>query len=190
MEHDLVGLLKQSEFTLLPEHIKSLTRQLCEGLAYVHSRSILHRDLKTSNLLVTGKGVLKLGDFGLARVFNKRKTVDYTNRVCTYWYRAPELMLGETIYGPEIDIWSAGYVWAWYLYETTADSFHSCIILEMWLKEPPFCAEEEVDQLQTIYSILGSPTDEYCPQLMQKPWYILLPPSPPCDNIFGEKYGS
>lgn len=108
VEHDLVGLLHQTEFTLLPEHIKSLAKQLCEGLAYIHSRSVLHRDLKTANLLVTSQGTLKLGDFGLARFFNKRKKADYTNRVCTYWYRAPELMLGETVYGPEIDIWSAG----------------------------------------------------------------------------------
>jgi CTD kinase subunit alpha len=103
-------LLHQSEFLLLPEHIKSLAKQLCEGLLYIHSRSVLHRDLKTANLLVTSQGTLKIGDFGLARYFNRRKKLDYTNRVCTYWYRAPELMLGETVYGPEIDMWGAGYV--------------------------------------------------------------------------------
>lgn len=108
VEHDLAGLLHQSEFQLLPEHIKSLAKQLCEGLFYIHSRFVLHRDLKTANLLVTSQGILKLGDFGLARYFNRRKKLDYTNRVCTYWYRAPELMLGETVYGPEIDMWSAG----------------------------------------------------------------------------------
>jgi CTD kinase subunit alpha len=110
VEHDLAGLLKQTEFVLKGEHIKSLAQQLCEGLAYIHGRSVLHRDLKTANLLVTSTGVLKLADFGLARFFNKRRAgqADYTNRVCTQWYRPPELMLGETMYGPEVDMWGAG----------------------------------------------------------------------------------
>ena len=95
-------------FQLKPEHMKSLTQQLLQGLEYLHSRGILHRDLKAANLLITRNGCLKLGDFGLARAFNKRKQADYTNHVCTLLYRSPELLLGETIYGPEIDIWSAG----------------------------------------------------------------------------------
>lgn len=107
--HDLVGLLKQQHITLEHAHIKSLMHQLLKGLAYIHVKGVLHRDLKAANLLVTANGTLKLADFGLARFYYKRNTkADYTNRVCTIWYRPPELMLGLTVYGPEIDIWSAG----------------------------------------------------------------------------------
>jgi CTD kinase subunit alpha len=108
VEHDLVGLLMQKVFELKPEHKKALTRDLLKGVDYIHSRGILHRDLKAANLLITRHGTLKLGDFGLARIYNKRKKADYTNRVCTLLYRSPELMLGETVYGSELDIWSAG----------------------------------------------------------------------------------
>jgi len=107
--HDLVGLLKQQHITLEHAHIKSLMHQLLKGLAYIHVKGVLHRDLKAANLLVTANGTLKLADFGLARFYYKRNTkADYTNRVCTIWYRPPELMLGLTVYGPEVDIWSAG----------------------------------------------------------------------------------
>jgi len=107
--HDLVGLLKQQHITLEHAHIKSLMHQLLKGLAYIHAKGVLHRDLKAANLLVTANGTLKLADFGLARFYYKRNTKgDYTNRVCTIWYRPPELMLGLTVYGPEVDIWSAG----------------------------------------------------------------------------------
>lgn len=107
--HDLVGLLKQQHIVLEHAHIKSLMHQLLKGLSYIHVKGILHRDLKAANLLVTANGTLKLADFGLARFYYKRNTkADYTNRVCTIWYRPPELMLGLTVYGPEVDIWSAG----------------------------------------------------------------------------------
>lgn len=109
VEHDLAGLLRQTEFELKPEHAKSLTQQLCIGLAHIHERGILHRDLKPANILISNRGILKLADFGLGRFFQKHnRSANYTNRVCTLSYRPPELMLGETVYGPEVDMWGAG----------------------------------------------------------------------------------
>ena len=110
MDHDLTGLLAHPEITMSAANIKSLNYQMLSGLAYLHDRGILHRDMKGSNILLSGKGELKLADFGLARTYSKRKRDDYTNRVITLWYRSPELLLGETVYGPEVDMWSAGYV--------------------------------------------------------------------------------
>lgn len=110
MEHDLTGVLSQSQFVLSPAHLKSFCQQMLQGLAYLHHKSVVHRDIKGSNILVSNRGVLKLADFGLARWYQKRRKADYTNRVITLWYRPPELLLGATVYGPEVDMWSAGWV--------------------------------------------------------------------------------
>ena len=108
MDHDLTGLLSHPSVAFSPANLKSLNHQMLCGLANLHQRGILHRDMKGSNILITAKGELKLGDFGLARVYAKHRVQDYTNRVITLWYRSPELLLGETAYGPEVDMWSAG----------------------------------------------------------------------------------
>lgn len=83
-------------------------RQLLEGMAYMHERSIIHRDIKGGNLLLNNKGVLKIADFGLARTFYPGKDIHYTSKVVTLWYRAPELLLGMTTYSAAVDMWSVG----------------------------------------------------------------------------------
>ncbi len=110
MDHDLTGILSQSQFTFSNSHLKSLCYQMFAGLAYLHHKGVVHRDIKGSNILVNNRGELKLADFGLARFYQKRRRADYTNRVITLWYRPPELLFGATEYGPEVDIWSAGCV--------------------------------------------------------------------------------
>lgn len=110
MDHDLTGILSQSQFQFTDAHLKSLCYQMLAGLAYLHQKGVIHRDIKGSNILVNNRGELKLADFGLARFYQKRRRADYTNRVITLWYRPPELLFGATVYGPEVDMWSAGYV--------------------------------------------------------------------------------
>ena len=106
-DHDLLGLIKH-RFAFTDAHCKSLCQQMLQGLSYLHRKGVIHRDLKTSNILLSSHGELKLADFGLARFYHKRRKADYTNRVITVWYRPPELLLGTTVYGPEVDMWSAG----------------------------------------------------------------------------------
>lgn len=108
LEHDLSGVLNHPSLRFAPQHLKSLSHQLLSALSYLHKKSVLHRDLKCSNILLDNFGRLKIADFGLARVYAKRRKEDYTNRVCTSWYRPPELLFGATVYGPEIDMWGAG----------------------------------------------------------------------------------
>lgn len=110
MDHDLTGVLRCPEVVFEPSHLKSLMSQLLHGLAYIHNRGVLHRDLKGSNVLLDRHGVLKIADFGLARFYAKNRKDDYTNRVITQWYKPPELLYGATVYGAEVDIWSAGFV--------------------------------------------------------------------------------
>ena len=108
MDHDLTGVLRHHLIEFSPANLKSLMAQLLNGLSYIHKRGVLHRDLKGSNLLLNKAGELKIADFGLARFYAKNKRNDYTNRVITQWYKPPELLYGATVYGPEVDIWSAG----------------------------------------------------------------------------------
>ena len=134
MESDLVGLMSHEGLDLKEHHIKCLMKQLFDGLRVLHEQGLVHRDLKGiselfaffraqsidqfllgSNLLLNKKGELKIADFGLARILKSNRAVlkrleEYTNRVITLWYRCPELLCGADHYGPEVDMWSAGYV--------------------------------------------------------------------------------
>ncbi|KAG8983375.1 kinase subunit of RNA polymerase II carboxy-terminal domain kinase I, partial [Tulasnella sp. 427] len=167
MEHDLTGILSQSQFVFEPAHLKSLCHQMLHGLAYLHQKGVVHRDMKGSNILVNSRGELKLADFGLARIFQKRRKNDYTNRVITLWYRPPELLLGTTVYGPEVDMWSAG-----------------TIMLELFTKKPVFQGNDEIHQLEVIYRILGTATTDGWPGLADMPWYELVKPKEIFKNHF------
>ena len=110
MTHDLAGVFDfRIQFT--PPQIKNVLSQILFGLKYLHENQIMHRDIKGANILMNNKGMIKLADFGLSRQFIKPKSGNYpgmTNRVVTLWYRAPELLLGDTKYGLNIDVWSVG----------------------------------------------------------------------------------
>ncbi|TFK75872.1 Pkinase-domain-containing protein [Pluteus cervinus] len=159
MDHDLTGILSQTQFTFSDAHLKSLCKQMLAGLAYLHRKGVIHRDIKGSNILVNNRGELKLADFGLARFYQKRRSADYTNRVITLWYRPPELLFGATVYGPEVDMWSAG-----------------CIMLELFTKKPVFQGMDEINQLSAIYKLLGTPTPERWAGVLDLPWYELIKP--------------
>lgn len=129
-----------SKYKFSDIQIKNLTYQLLKGLSYIHERGIIHRDVKSSNILLTRDGLLKIADFGLS----KPECKDMTNQVCTLWYRAPELLLGENNYDDRIDSWSVG-----------------CIFLEFKTYSPIFSEHNEVSQIRKIFSVLGSPKKNY-----------------------------
>eukprot|EP00731_Ephydatia_muelleri_P023987 Em0016g258a len=147
-EHDMAGLLSCEEIKFSLAEIKSIIQQLFNALFYIHGNNILHRDMKSSNILVTRTGSLKLADFGLARALSKgqQQPQRYTNRVVTLWYRPPELLLGARDYGPPIDMWGAG-----------------CIMAEMWTRRPVMQGESEQKQLSLISQLCGSITPEVWP---------------------------
>ena len=93
MEHDLKGLIETMKQPFNQSGVKCLMLQLFEGVKYLHDNWILHRDLKTSNLLLNNCGELKICDFGLAHQYGSPLN-PYTHMVVTLWYRAPKLLLG------------------------------------------------------------------------------------------------
>lgn len=106
VNQDLKQLLKTySGQGLETKLYKSLLYQLLVGIQYVHKLKILHRDLKSENLLVSKDGVLKIADFGLARGFGLPiKT--FRNDVVSLWYRSPDILLGNENYTVSVDMWS------------------------------------------------------------------------------------
>lgn len=85
--------------------VKLYIYQLFRSLAYIHSQGICHRDIKPQNLLLdTNTGVLKLCDFGSAKILVENEpNVSY---ICSRYYRAPELIFGATNYTTKIGIYS------------------------------------------------------------------------------------
>src|SRR5271170_5046221 len=126
---------------------------------------ILHRDMKAANLLINNHGILKIADFGLARTYEeppprrgepaKRPDRPYTNCVVTRWYRPPELLLGERRYGPWVDMWGVG-----------------CVFAEMMRTKPLIEGRSDLDQLVRIFRLCGSPSQETMPGYDQLPGII------------------
>ncbi|KAI6007463.1 kinase-like domain-containing protein [Pisolithus albus] len=89
IEHDLKTLLTLMPSPFLQSEIKTLMLQLLSAVAHCHANWILHRDLKTSNLLMNNRGTIKVADFGLARRYGDPIGVGgLTQLVVTLWYRA------------------------------------------------------------------------------------------------------
>ncbi|CAI0378519.1 unnamed protein product [Linum tenue] len=145
MDHDLSGLLSSSGSKFTESQIKCYMKQLLSGLAHCHSRGIMHRDIKGANLLIDSKGNLKIADFGLATFRTTKPTTTTTSRVVSLWYRPPELLLGSTDYGVEVDLWSSG-----------------CILAELFNGGKPILpGRTEVEQIHKIFKLCGSPSEEY-----------------------------
>ncbi|ODV94762.1 hypothetical protein PACTADRAFT_69742 [Pachysolen tannophilus NRRL Y-2460] len=162
MEHDLTGLLTHPAVDLTLANKKYLFKQLLTGINYLHEKRIMHRDIKGSNILIDKFGTLKITDFGLARKMKNIKpdeSPDYTNRVITLWYRPPELLLGATDYGREVDIWGIG-----------------CLLIELFTKKAIFQGANEISQLQSILKIMGTPTYQEWPEMDDLLWYHILKP--------------
>ncbi|XP_078741915.1 cyclin-dependent kinase 11B-like, partial [Lampetra fluviatilis] len=145
VEHDLKSLMETMKTPFLPGEVKTLMIQLLRGVRHLHDNWILHRDLKTSNLLLSHAGILKIGDFGLAREYGS-PLKPYTPVVVTLWYRAPELLLGIKEYSTAVDLWSVG-----------------CIFAELLTQKPLFPGKSEIDEINRIFKELGSPNEKIWP---------------------------
>ncbi|OEL28138.1 putative cyclin-dependent kinase F-2 [Dichanthelium oligosanthes] len=119
--------------------VRLVVRRLLEGAAAMHARGVLHRDLKPDNVLLDGRGGVKICDFGLSRAADTDAcNAPYTPGVATLWYRAPELILGSRDYDAGVDTWALG-----------------CIMAELLAGAPLFPGRSEMDQLNRVFDTLG-----------------------------------
>ncbi|GAM16915.1 hypothetical protein SAMD00019534_000900, partial [Acytostelium subglobosum LB1] len=153
LDQDLKKYMDECGGEVAKPTIKSFMYQLLKGVAFCHDHRVLHRDLKPQNLLINRKGELKLADFGLARAFGIPVRT-YSHEVVTLWYRAPDVLMGSRKYSTPIDIWSAG-----------------CIFAEMVTGRPLFPGSGTSDQLFRIFKILGTPTKDSWPTIVELPEY-------------------
>ena len=184
METDLHRVI-YSRQELTDEHIQYFIYQILRGTLYFHSAKVIHRDLKPANILANKNCDLKICDFGLDHgklkdddktvqnlIDNPSLPIEYSNSVIyddskrelndrniSRWYRAPEAILSPDSYDKPVDIWSIG-----------------CILAELLGRQPLFPAANNLDELQKIISVLGSPseadldfiTDEKIKNFMQR----------------------
>lgn len=123
------------------DQIKNFMRQILRGMTFVHAKGVCHRDLKPENILMNSEGVVKICDFGSAKVLSPNGL--NTPYIVSRYYRAPELILACSDYTHAIDVWAIG-----------------CILAEFLTRRPIFPGKTEGSQLIEQIAILGLPTEE------------------------------
>uniref|UniRef100_A0AAR2JIN4 Protein kinase domain-containing protein n=1 Tax=Pygocentrus nattereri TaxID=42514 RepID=A0AAR2JIN4_PYGNA len=119
--------------------------------AQVSSSGHIWSNLKVSNLLMTDKGCVKIADFGLARMYGVPQQ-PMTPKVVTLWYRAPELLLGTKTQTTALDMWAVG-----------------CILAELLAHKPLLPGSSEIQQLDLIVQLLGTPNENIWPGFSRLP---------------------
>jgi len=154
MHMNLYELIRGRKNFLPEAHTKSILFQVLKAVDRMHRNSIFHRDLKPENILVSpGAGeyearnktksglVVKVADFGSCRgIYSKQP---YTEYIATRWYRAPECLLTSGYYSFRMDLWAIG-----------------CIAFEIMALFPLFPGTNELNQIERIHGVLGTPSDE------------------------------
>ncbi|XP_065906716.1 cyclin-dependent kinase-like 4 [Dysidea avara] len=134
-DHTVLNELEKHQKGLDEKFIKQILWQTLQGVKYCHENQCIHRDVKPENILVCKSGVVKICDFGFARMLTGD---EYTDYVATRWYRAPELLVGDTQYGPPVDVWAIG-----------------CLFAELLNGQALWPGKSDVDQLYLIQKNLG-----------------------------------
>ena len=138
VDRNLLEILEQYPNGLDQQLVKRFIYQLCKSIIYIHSNEMIHRDIKPENILITNDLFVKVCDFGFTRSLPQKGGI-LTDYVATRWYRAPELLLGCSNYGREVDFWAVG-----------------CIMGEISDGKAMFPSENELEQLFMIQKLLGT----------------------------------
>ncbi|XP_054735984.1 cyclin-dependent kinase 20 [Anastrepha obliqua] len=155
MPETLYGKLRNEMNPLSRQQIRKFALMMLKGIEYLHNIGIMHRDIKPANMLISEDETLKIADFGLARLyFPKEENKLYSPQVSTRWYRAPEILWGSQKYGPAVDMWAAG-----------------CVFAEMLRGVPLFPGATDIEQLALVIRTLGNPRLNEWPDLTSLPDY-------------------
>ncbi|TDG99429.1 hypothetical protein EPR50_G00194180 [Perca flavescens] len=142
VERTLLEDLEQNPSGLDLNTSRQYLYQILRAAAFCHQQHIIHRDIKPENILISQGGVVKMCDFGFARTMTSPAEGGvYTDYVATRWYRAPELLVGDTKYGKPVDVWAVG-----------------CLLLEMLTGQPLFPGDSDLDQIYHIVRYFGDLT--------------------------------
>ncbi|KAM0671754.1 serine/threonine kinase [Ordospora colligata] len=142
VQHDLNKFIRNKKMSTA--NIKHVFLQITKGICYMHSKGIMHRDLKSANILIDQNLNVSIADFGMAR--RTTKAGIYTPGMVTLWYRAPEILLGRPTYTYAVDVWSMG-----------------CVLVEMYLGSMLFQGSTEIAQLEMIIHACGSINEKTFP---------------------------
>lgn len=158
MDRDLAWLINEHPLHFTEKQTKYYFQQIVRGLQHCHQCGIIHRDIKPNNILINGRGEVKLCDFGLAfQQYSTHTSSTKTNRVVTIWYRPPEILMGDVRYSCAVDVWST-----------------ACMFFEMQLQNAPFQGRNELDQFRQICALCGIPNEENWPSCSSMQWYSKL----------------
>ena len=131
--------------------IRRMAHQIFTAISHMHSRGIIHRDIKPENILVDATGEhIKVADLGSCRSMTNSNQ-PMTEYIATRWYRSPECLLTDGYYGPEMDIWGAG-----------------CVVFEITALFPLFPGADEIDQINRIHKVIGTPPSSVLSKLKAK----------------------
>eukprot|EP00037_Helgoeca_nana_P002756 m.35912 g.35912 ORF g.35912 m.35912 type:complete len:430 (+) comp12819_c0_seq1:111-1400(+) len=156
---DLEKLIHDKRMHFTPGDIKAYLLMTCKGLEFLHSHWILHRDMKSANLLITANGIVKICDFGFATFYGSPSR-PLSSQVVTLWYRAPELLMGAKVYGVGVDMWAVG-----------------CIQAELEQRFAIFPGDmSDLSQLEKIFTEMGTPSEESWPGVTALPNYVPFNP--------------
>ncbi|XP_041485683.1 cyclin-dependent kinase-like 2 isoform X1 [Lytechinus variegatus] len=154
MDHTVLDELEKYPMGLDENLVRKYMWQILKGIEFCHVNNIIHRDIKPENILVSKSKVVKLCDFGFARTIAGPGEI-YTDYVATRWYRAPELLVGDTKYGKAIDLWAVG-----------------CLQAEMLTGEPLFPGDSDIDQLYHIIRCFGTLIQRHKEIFLKNPLFV------------------
>ena len=165
-EHTVLHELERNPQGCLDHLTAQITYQTLLGVAYCHKQGCLHRDIKPENILLTAQGQIKLCDFGFARMLSPGE--NYTDYVATRWYRAPELLVGDTSYSTPVDVWAIG-----------------CVFAELIRGDALWAGRSDVDQLYLIRRTLGDLLPKHLQIFNQNEFFrgISLPVPPTLETL-------
>ena len=149
MQMNVYELIRHRREPLDAQLVCSLMYQLLTAICHMHDHGVFHRDIKPENVLLVNSSTLKVADLGSCRGLFSQPP--YTEYISTRWYRAPECLLTNGYYDYKMDIWGIG-----------------CVFYELASLQPLFPGANELDQIEKIHSVVGTPSKHLLTAIQQR----------------------